>query len=65
MDSTNLTEYCEYNARKAWAKRLGIVPRLYAPAEPMPKPAPGIVVTEHDASPSMRARIRAAFWDAP
>lgn len=63
MDSTNLTEYCEYNARKA-AKRRGWI---YEPARHarVQLPSPGVIVHEHDASPSVRARIRNFFGREP
>ena len=67
MDSTNLTEYCEYNARKA-AKRRGVPGYLRSYLRTVARDnlrevaaQVGLVVHEHDASPSVRERIRNSF----
>lgn len=71
MDSTNLTEYCEYNARKAAEKR-GVPGYLRsylraAARDNLRQVAAqvNLVVIEHDASPSVRARIRNFFGREP
>lgn len=58
----NLVDYCEYNARKAWAKRAPFSAAIHAPPEPVKPPPPvdtGTRVEEHAPDSTSGVHVRA------